>query len=118
MNISAGQSVAWPAEVFRAKCSDLLACMNGVALFRIPADLTLPGIAAETVQHLNRPFLQRETATIDTRMQIRSKECSGCDQAVPEIVNPCTEEQLIYQPDRTPGCRLPTTNQDFHDQDW
>ena len=65
MNISAGESVAWPAEAFRAKCSDLLASMDGVALFRIPADLTLPGIAAETVQRLNLTLLATRESNID-----------------------------------------------------
>ena len=65
MNISAGESVAWPAEAFRAKCSDLLASMDGVALFRIPADLTLPGIAAETVQRLNLTLLATRDSNID-----------------------------------------------------
>ena len=57
MNISAGQRVAWPFEAFRAKSSDLLASMDGVVLFRIPADLDLPGIAVETVQRLDLALL-------------------------------------------------------------
>ena len=52
MNLAAGEHVAWPAEDFRAKGPDLLASMEGVALFRIPADLDLPGLPADVVQRL------------------------------------------------------------------
>ena len=57
MNIAAGQRVAWPADNFSAERSDLLASMDGVALFRIPADLALPGIPTETVQRLGLVLL-------------------------------------------------------------
>jgi len=52
MNLAAGEHVAWPAEDFRAKGPDLLASMEGVALFRLPADLDLPGLPADIVQRL------------------------------------------------------------------
>jgi ATP-binding cassette subfamily B protein len=65
MNLSAGERVAWPAEVFCAKRSDLLASMDGVALFRIPADLALPGIPTETVQRLGLALLATQDNRID-----------------------------------------------------
>ena len=65
MNLSAGERLAWPAEAFCAKRSDLLASMDGVALFRIPADLDLPGIPTETVQRLGLALLATQDNRID-----------------------------------------------------
>ena len=65
MKLSAGERVAWPAEIFCAKQSDLLASMDGVALFRIPADLALPGIPTETVQRLGLALLATQNNRID-----------------------------------------------------
>ena len=67
MNISAGENVHWPANAFRAKKSDLLASMEGVALFRIPADLALPGIPIETVQRLGLALLATQDNRIDSQ---------------------------------------------------
>ena len=64
MNIPAGQRVAWPADAFRAKQSDLLASMDGVVLFRIPADLDLPGIPTKTVQRLGLALLATQDNSI------------------------------------------------------
>ena len=73
-------------------------------LIPVPADLTLR-YCEGTMQRLNLNLLATETATlIDTQMQIRSKECSGCDRnfSAMRLINWCTEEQLINQPDRAP----------------
>ena len=119
MNISAGQSVAWPAVAFRAKCSDLLASMDGVALFRIPADLTLPGIAAETVQRLNLTLLATRDSNIDRHPDADTVQgMLWLQQKLQsqEIDTPVQTRTTHNQLDRASGCCPSTTNPELQDQ--
>lgn len=64
MHLAAGERVRWPAENFRAERSDLLATMDGLALFRVPADLALPGLPADTVERLDLDLIATQDNSI------------------------------------------------------
>ncbi|MGB1776385.1 MAG: ATP-binding cassette domain-containing protein [Synechococcus sp.] len=64
MHLAAGERVRWPDENFRAERSDLLANMDGLALFRIPADLALPGLPTDTVERLGLDLIATQDNSI------------------------------------------------------
>jgi len=66
MKLDAGERLPWPSEPFRAERSDLLATMDGLAIARIPADLTLPGLPSDCTKQLKIELV----ATQDNRITV------------------------------------------------
>ena len=52
MNLLAGERLPWPISSFTTKQSNLLATMDGLLLFRIPTEMTIPGLPSNIVQRL------------------------------------------------------------------
>ena len=52
MNLLAGERLPWPTSSFTTKQSNLLATMDGLLLFRIPTEMTIPGLPSNIVQRL------------------------------------------------------------------
>ncbi len=67
MRLSAGNRIAWPTEPFKAERPDLLAAIEDVIVFRIPADFYLPGFPIEIVQRLSLSLVATQENSIDVR---------------------------------------------------
>ena len=59
MRLLAGKRIAWPTEAFKAERPDLLAAIEDVIVFRIPADFYLPGFPIEIIQRLSLSLSSR-----------------------------------------------------------
>lgn len=67
MKIPAGQHISWPDQSFYTDRPDLLACLDGIPLFRLHVDLHFPGIPAEIVQNIRLELV----ATQDNNLAIQ-----------------------------------------------
>ena len=65
MKLASGDRVPWPSESFHAKQSELVAAVDGLALFRIPTTLNLPGLPAETVKRLGLELVATQESIIE-----------------------------------------------------
>ena len=65
MKLTVGQRLFWPPKSFRTEGSDLIATLAGGSLFRVPADLDLPGIPKETTELLELELIETANNTLD-----------------------------------------------------
>ena len=64
MKLASGDRVPWPSESFYIKQSELVVATSGLALFRIPKTLNLPGLPIETVKRLGLELVATQESFI------------------------------------------------------
>ena len=76
MKLSAGERVPWPTDHFITNQSNLVASMDGVAMFRIPTALNLPGLPAQIVKQLGLELIATQLNSLSLRANANVSEGS------------------------------------------